>query len=82
MADGVGSSSIASIFEDQVGELCVSSLFTDIVLSRFDGRHFLAEAQIAQALRLLRLRLAPAFHAGTYGDVFTLELAEGSTGSN
>jgi len=42
MADGLGSSSIASIFEDQAGELCVSSLFTDIVLSRFDERHFLA----------------------------------------
>jgi ligand-binding sensor domain-containing protein len=40
--DGLRDPAIASIFEDQSGTLCVSSISGDIFLNRFDGRHFRA----------------------------------------
>jgi len=40
--DGLGDSAVASIFEDQSGKLCVSSISGDILLSRFDGLRFRA----------------------------------------
>src|SRR5262249_10060179 len=41
-ADGLSNTRIASIFEDQTGQLCVMGTMTGRFINRFDGRRFTA----------------------------------------